>query len=146
MPLWKDQIKEALSKTITNLPGDISEALTRILGEVRLPSAERRKDIRTALRSTTAVLIEGPNKAQADFERALPEGYVPILRQIAETNRFPDQCDVGAKRDLLLNSWRPRVLSSLSGVSSCRIQRRCLTPPKVGQFMRSTLRATRWRD
>ncbi|WP_437738998.1 hypothetical protein WMF39_24940 [Sorangium sp. So ce1504] len=268
MPLWKDQIKDALSKTNTNLPGDISEALTRILGEVRLPSAERRKDIRTALRPTTAVLIEGLNKAfaatreapddgagplvvlidnmeklsqadhegverlyrermgalksldahlvitvplylcyapagaglsglyggeivvvpvievrrraaegggdnqggvtaladllkkrvrfdrlfeegdraaeriarlsggcirhalhmvraasnehddppvtaasveraaailQADFERALPEGYVPILRQIAETNRFPDQCEVGVKRDLLLN-------------------------------------------
>jgi len=40
---------------------------------------------------------------QADFERALPERYVPILKQIAKDNRFPDSCEQDIKRDLLLN-------------------------------------------
>jgi hypothetical protein len=40
---------------------------------------------------------------QADFERALPERYVPVLRQIAKDNRFPDDCAEDIKRDLLLN-------------------------------------------
>lgn len=40
---------------------------------------------------------------QADFERALPEAYVPVLKQIAENNRFPDNCEEAIKRDLLLH-------------------------------------------
>jgi hypothetical protein len=40
---------------------------------------------------------------QADFERALPERYVPTLKKIAQENRFPDDCDEALKRDLLLN-------------------------------------------
>jgi hypothetical protein len=40
---------------------------------------------------------------QADFERALPERYVPVLKQIAKDNRFPDDCEQDVKRDLLLN-------------------------------------------
>lgn len=40
---------------------------------------------------------------QADFERALPEAYVPILKEIAQINDFPTSCTEDAKRDLLLN-------------------------------------------
>ncbi|MDC0744103.1 hypothetical protein [Polyangium mundeleinium] len=38
---------------------------------------------------------------QADFERALPEPYVPVLKHVAHTNRFPDDCKEDVKRDLL---------------------------------------------
>lgn len=38
---------------------------------------------------------------QADFERALPEAWVPILRGVAKDNRFPDVCAEEAKRELL---------------------------------------------
>jgi hypothetical protein len=52
----------------------------------------------------TAVSVDrAAGIVQADFERALPEGYVPVLKQIAKNNRFPDDCDLNVKRDLLLN-------------------------------------------
>lgn len=38
---------------------------------------------------------------RGDFERALPEGWVPYLHRIADTNRFPDDCPIEVKRDLL---------------------------------------------
>jgi hypothetical protein len=38
---------------------------------------------------------------QADFERALPETYVPVLKHVAKVNRFPDDCKEEVKRDLL---------------------------------------------
>lgn len=38
---------------------------------------------------------------QADYERALPESYVPVLKEIAKLNRFPDRCDGEIKRELL---------------------------------------------
>ena len=38
---------------------------------------------------------------QADFERALPEEWVPILRSVARDNRFPDACKEEPKRELL---------------------------------------------
>lgn len=38
---------------------------------------------------------------QADFERALPEPWLPVLRTVAETNRFPEACTPEIKRDLL---------------------------------------------
>jgi hypothetical protein len=40
---------------------------------------------------------------QADFERALPEPWVPVLKAVARENRFPDDCDENIKRDLLRN-------------------------------------------
>jgi hypothetical protein len=38
---------------------------------------------------------------QADFERALPEAWVPFLKAIAANNRFPENCPEDAKRNLL---------------------------------------------
>jgi AAA ATPase domain len=38
---------------------------------------------------------------QGDFERALPERWVPILRAVARDNRFPDTCEEEPKRELL---------------------------------------------
>jgi hypothetical protein len=38
---------------------------------------------------------------QADFERALPEAWVPVLKSVARENRFPDDCAEDIKRDLL---------------------------------------------
>ena len=49
---------------------------------------------RAALDRATAVL-------QADFERALPEKWVPILKQIQHNNRFPESIDEGEKREML---------------------------------------------
>src|SRR6185437_11265110 len=52
----------------------------------------------------TALSIErATGEMQADFERALPEKYVRVLKQVARDNRFPDDCDQDMKRDLLLN-------------------------------------------
>jgi hypothetical protein len=52
---------------------------------------------------TAASIDRAAGDMQADFERALPEAYVPVLKKIAETNRFPDDCKEEIKRDLLLN-------------------------------------------
>lgn len=38
---------------------------------------------------------------QSDFERALPEKWVPFLRRVAEKNRFPDGLSEQDKRDML---------------------------------------------
>ncbi|WP_437680861.1 hypothetical protein [Sorangium sp. So ce131] len=50
---------------------------------------------------TTASIERAAGGIQADFERALPEAYVPILKQVARDNRFPDSCDDQVKRELL---------------------------------------------
>lgn len=42
---------------------------------------------------------------QAEFDRALPEAWVPILRHVAKENRFPDDLDKGVKADLLLHLY-----------------------------------------
>lgn len=52
---------------------------------------------------TAASIERAAGIVQADFERALPEAYVPVLKQIAEKNRFPDDCDEEIKRNLLLH-------------------------------------------
>lgn len=52
---------------------------------------------------TEASIDRAAGIVQADFERALPEAYVSILKQIAKDNRFPDGCKEEVKRDLLLN-------------------------------------------
>lgn len=52
---------------------------------------------------TAASVDRAAGIVQADFERALPEAYVPVLKQIASNNRFPDDCKEEVKRDLLLN-------------------------------------------
>ncbi|WP_437692153.1 hypothetical protein [Sorangium sp. So ce176] len=52
-------------------------------------------------RVTAASIERAAGGIQADFERALPEAYVPILRQVARDNRFPDGCDDQVKRELL---------------------------------------------
>lgn len=52
---------------------------------------------------TAASVERAAGIVQADFERALPESYVPVLKRIAGDNRFPDDCKEEVKRDLLLN-------------------------------------------
>ncbi|MFS8067492.1 MAG: hypothetical protein ACMG6S_14110, partial [Byssovorax sp.] len=52
---------------------------------------------------TGASIERAAGIVQADFERALPEAYVPVLKQIAKDNRFPDDCKEDVKRDLLLH-------------------------------------------
>ena len=52
---------------------------------------------------TAASVDRSAGTVQADFERALPEAYVPVLIEVARTNRFPDDCSEDMKRDLLLN-------------------------------------------
>jgi hypothetical protein len=49
----------------------------------------------------TASVERAAAGVQADFERALPETYVPVLKYVAKTNRFPDDCKKEVKRDLL---------------------------------------------
>lgn len=38
---------------------------------------------------------------RGDYERALPERYIPILRAIAAQNSFPEECDDTTKQELL---------------------------------------------
>ncbi|WP_437756196.1 hypothetical protein [Sorangium sp. So ce1389] len=52
-------------------------------------------------RVTVASIERAAGGIQADFERALPEAYVSILKQVARDNRFPDSCDDQVKRELL---------------------------------------------
>lgn len=52
---------------------------------------------------TAASIDRAAGIVQVDFERALPEAYVPVLKQIAENNRFPDDCKEEVKRNLLLH-------------------------------------------
>jgi hypothetical protein len=42
---------------------------------------------------------------QGEFDRALPEAWVPILRHITRKNRFPEDVDKGTKADLLLHLY-----------------------------------------
>ncbi len=62
-PLWKEQLKTALGNLAVNLPADVSEALSKLLGDVRLPGTEHRRAIRAALGPATSVLINGLNQA-----------------------------------------------------------------------------------
>jgi len=52
---------------------------------------------------TAASVQRAAASLQADFERALPEPWVPVLKAVARENRFPDDCDENIKRDLLRN-------------------------------------------
>lgn len=42
---------------------------------------------------------------QAEFDRALPEAWVPVLRHVARHNRFPDDLNKEVKADLLLHLY-----------------------------------------
>jgi hypothetical protein len=50
---------------------------------------------------TRASIGRAAGSIQADFERALPEAYVPILKKVARDNRFPEDCNDQVKRELL---------------------------------------------
>lgn len=52
---------------------------------------------------TTASIHRAAGEIQANFERVLSGAYVPILKQVARNNRFPESCDEQAKQDLLRN-------------------------------------------
>lgn len=40
---------------------------------------------------------------RGEYERALPEKYIPLLKSVAEHNRFPEECDDTTKQELLRN-------------------------------------------
>lgn len=50
---------------------------------------------------TAASIARVAATIEADYERALPEAWVPVLRAVAEHNRFPDACPEDTKRELL---------------------------------------------
>lgn len=54
---------------------------------------------------TAASIEQAARLIQADFDRALPEAWVPILRHVAAKNRFPDNLDRETKADLLLHLY-----------------------------------------
>ena len=91
--LFEDK-KEAAVRIAEHSGGCIRHALRIVGGAVNEHDAP----------PVSAASVErAAGTVQADFERALPEKYVPVLKQIARDNRFPDDCDEQVKRDLLLN-------------------------------------------
>jgi hypothetical protein len=42
---------------------------------------------------------------QSEFDRALPEAWIPTLRFVAKENRFPDDLDKDVKADLLAHLY-----------------------------------------
>lgn len=54
---------------------------------------------------TDASIEVGASILQAEFDRALPEAWVPVLRYVARHNRFPDDLDKEVKADLLLHLY-----------------------------------------
>jgi AAA ATPase domain len=50
---------------------------------------------------TLASIARAAAMIQADFERALPEAWVPVLWGVAKNNRFPDDCPEETKREML---------------------------------------------
>jgi hypothetical protein len=50
---------------------------------------------------TDASIDRSAAQIRAEFDRALPEAWVPCLRFVAAHNRFPDDCDPDIKRDAL---------------------------------------------
>lgn len=50
---------------------------------------------------SSASLQRAAASVQADFERALPEAWVPWLKAVAKDNRFAEACPAEIKRDLL---------------------------------------------
>lgn len=50
---------------------------------------------------TSASVERAIGSLQGDFDRALPEKWVPWLRKVGETNRFPADCDETSKREML---------------------------------------------
>lgn len=49
----------------------------------------------------SASLDRAIGSLQGDFDRALPEKWVPILKKVDEMNRFPGDCDEVTKREML---------------------------------------------
>lgn len=62
-PVWKKQIEGLFGATITNLPDKVPDALSKLLGDVRLGGLEQKQKARAALGSVTTALIEGLNHA-----------------------------------------------------------------------------------
>lgn len=54
---------------------------------------------------TQASIDTSAGTVQADFERALPEPYVPVLKHIAQHNRFPPDINGDTKRELLMHLY-----------------------------------------
>lgn len=54
---------------------------------------------------TDASVERAASILQSEFDRALPEPWIPILRHIAKVNRFPDQIEEAVKADLLLHLY-----------------------------------------
>ena len=50
---------------------------------------------------TGASVARSIAELQAQLDRALPEAWVPALRKVSATNRFPDDCDEQIKREML---------------------------------------------
>ncbi|MCB9797309.1 MAG: hypothetical protein H6741_31860 [Alphaproteobacteria bacterium] len=66
--VWKSQIVSVLSKHVVNLPSAVPDALGKVLNEFKLASVEQRRRVRTALADASGALIEGLNKALAEFK------------------------------------------------------------------------------
>ena len=63
-----------------------------------LQCSDQKQKVRVALGSVTPALIDGLNKALALIAKT-----PPMLKKIAENNRFPDDCEEETKRNLLLH-------------------------------------------
>ncbi|AUX41638.1 uncharacterized protein SOCE26_030600 [Sorangium cellulosum] len=61
--VWKKQISETISAVIKNLPDTAPEAVSKLLGDVRLAGLEQKQKVRAALGSVTTALNEGLNLA-----------------------------------------------------------------------------------
>jgi len=78
-PLWKDHVRGALGALAANLPSEVSDALGKVLGDVRLPGSEQRKALRAALGAATPVLIDGLNRAFAALRPAGHDAADPLV-------------------------------------------------------------------
>jgi hypothetical protein len=54
---------------------------------------------------TAASVDRAASIIQAEFDRALPEAWIPTLRRIAKENRFPEQIEESTKAELLLHLY-----------------------------------------
>lgn len=66
LPLWKGQIVQVVQNLIVGLPAQLTEALGKVLTELRIPAPEQRVKLRAALSTVSSTLIQGLNEA---FER-----------------------------------------------------------------------------
>jgi AAA ATPase domain len=99
-PIWKRQISEIAKKIVTGLPGEAAEAVSKVVGYVRLAGPEKKQEIRNALGSAAGPLVEGLNLAFQEMQRpdSVDDEPAPLVILIDNLEKLTEAQRINVER------------------------------------------------